>query len=99
MVQIKSSFKGYCYFPCGDDRVPDYFLSIVTLETGEIVELFNGPGRFIVDHYILKNKLVPYKNSYYTLSRGILEKLNEQVDEKDKVGYSGTQEKVKNLKM
>lgn len=85
MVQIKSSFKEYCYFPFGDERIPDYFLSINILETGEIVELYNGTGQFIIDNYILKNKLKAYKNSYYTLSKGQLKKLNGEVDLKDKI--------------
>lgn len=85
MVQIKSSFKGYSYFPCGDERMPNYFLSIVINEDGEITELFNGPGQFIVDHYLKARKIKPYKNHYYTLSRGVLEELNKQVAEKDKI--------------
>ncbi|MBL0202395.1 MAG: hypothetical protein IPP81_20235 [Chitinophagaceae bacterium] len=55
MVQIKSTFKGYCYFPFGDDRIPEYFLSILIDEEGEISEIFNGPGRLVVDQYILKD--------------------------------------------
>lgn len=74
MVQIKSSSKGYYYFTCGNERVPAYFLCIKIYETGEIEEIFNGPGHFIVDHYILKSKLKAYKNSYYTLSKGRLKK-------------------------
>jgi hypothetical protein len=85
MVQIKSSFKGYSYFPCGEDCTPAYFLSIVINEEGEISELFNGPGQFIVEHYIKARKIRPYKNHYYTLSRGVLEELNKQVEEKDKI--------------
>jgi len=84
-VQIKSSFRGSCYFPCGGERIPDYFLSVNILDTGELEEIYNGPGQFIVDHYILKNNLTPYKNSYYTLSRGVLEKLNQQVEKSDKI--------------
>lgn len=85
MVQIKSSFKGNSYFPYGDDRKPEYFLSIVIDEDGVITELFNGPGQFIVEHYIKARKIKPYKNHYYTLSRGVLEELNKQVEEKDKI--------------
>lgn len=85
MVQIKSSFKGNCYFPCGNERIPEYFLSINIHETGEIEEIFNGPGQFIVDQYILKGNLKPYRNSYYTLAKGRLKELNELVPEEDKV--------------
>ena len=81
-VQIKSSFKNYCYFPYG--HIPDYFLSINIFPNGDIVELFNGPGQFLVDHYISAHNLKPYKNTFYTLSKGRLLKLNELVpyDEK-----------------
>ena len=89
MVQIKSSFKGYCYFPYGEDKIPDYFLSIQMDEDGVITELFNGPGRYVYEHYILKNKLKPYRNSYYSLSKGELVKLRDQVP---------TNEKIKELK-
>lgn len=85
MVQIKSSFKGYSYFPYGDDRKPQYFLSIVINDEGEITELFNGPGSYVLEHYILKNNLKPYKNHYYTLSKGELLKLNKLVPEDEKI--------------
>ncbi|MFN7655857.1 MAG: DUF6998 domain-containing protein [Cyclobacteriaceae bacterium] len=85
MVQIKSSFKGYSYFPFGEDRTPDYFLSIVINEDGEISELFNGPGKFIVEYYISARKIKPYKNHYYTLSGGVLKELNRKVEEKEKI--------------
>lgn len=86
-VQIKATFKNYCYFPFGDERIPDYFLSINILENGEIEELYNGPGKYLVDNYILKNNLKHYKESYYTLSKGKLRKLNSLVpiDEKIKI--------------
>lgn len=82
-VQIKSSFKGYSYFPC--NQVPDYFLSLVITEKGELIELFNGPGQYIVEHYIKPNKLKPFRNSYYSLAKGILQRLNQQVPDKDKI--------------
>lgn len=85
MVQIKSSFKGYSYFPFGADRQPQYFLSIMIDEEGEITELFNGPSQFLVDNYILPKNLKPYKNHYYTLSKGILQKMNKLVDENNKI--------------
>jgi hypothetical protein len=85
MVQIKSSFKGYSYFPFGEEWIPDYFLSIIIDEEGEITELFNGPGQFIVEHYINVRKLKPYKSQYYTLSRGVLEELNQKVNENEKI--------------
>ncbi|WP_264558634.1 DUF6998 domain-containing protein [Flavobacterium sp. N2270] len=85
MVQIKSSFKNNSYFPFGEDKIPDYFLSINILENGDIEELFNGPGTYILEHYIKPRKLKHYKNTYYTLSKGVLRELNKEVLEKDKI--------------
>jgi hypothetical protein len=85
MVQIKASFKNNSYFPFGEDKIPDYFLSINILENGDIEELFNGPGTYIVEHYIKPRKLKHYKNTYYTLSKGVLRELNKEVLEKDKI--------------
>lgn len=82
-VQIKSSFKGYSYFP--HDHVPEFFLSLNLEHDGSISELFNGPGEYIKEHYIQARSLKPYKNSYYTLSKGVLLKLNEEVNAKDKI--------------
>ena len=84
-IQIKSSFKGYFYFPCGKDNVPNFFLCIVIKETGTVEEIFNGPGQFIVDNYVERNRLSPFKETYYKLSKGILAKLNKEVDKKDKI--------------
>ena len=76
-VQIKSSFKGYCYFPY--DHVPEYFLSLKIEDNGELIEQFNGPGAFIKKHYIEARGLKHYKKSYYTLSKGVLKELNERL--------------------
>lgn len=84
-VQIKSTFKGYSYFPYGEERIPDFFLNVLIEEDGGITEIFNGPGAFVYRNYILQNNLKPYKASYYTLSRGILENLNTLVPEIDKI--------------
>lgn len=83
MVQIKSSFKGYYYFPYGE--VPEFFLANKIEEDGRLTEVFNGPGKFVVERYIKARKIKHYKNHYYTLSRGVLEELNEEVSEKDKI--------------
>jgi hypothetical protein len=82
-VQIKSSFKYYSYFPY--KHVPDYFLSINISSEGEIEELFNGPGQYILDHYVKERNLKPYNKTYYTLSRGILQKLNNLVPDSEKI--------------
>lgn len=88
MVQIKSTFKGYSYFPY--DKVPEYFLSLKLENDGTISELFNGPGEFIKKQYIEARGLKPYKNSYYTLSKGVLMQLNNQVNEKDKIAEAAS---------
>jgi len=84
-VQIKATFRNYSYFPYGDDRLPHYFLSVNILENGELEELFNGPGSFIVEHYLIKRGIKPYKETYYTLSKGILKTLNDEVPETEKI--------------
>ena len=84
-VQIKASFKNYSYFPFGESKIPDYFLSINILENGELEELFNGPGHFIVEHYIQKRNLKHYKETFYTLSKGILRSLNKEVPDAEKI--------------
>lgn len=84
-VQIKASFKNYSYFPFGENKIPEYFLSINILENGEIEELFNGPGSFIVEHYIKKRNLKHYKETFYTLSKGALRSLNQEVPIEDKI--------------
>ncbi|MBK7959270.1 MAG: hypothetical protein IPK03_14965 [Bacteroidetes bacterium] len=70
-IQIKASFKSYCYFPFS--HVPEYFLALNILDNGEIEEMYNGTGQVIMDNYIVERKLTPYNNTFYTLSRGILE--------------------------
>ncbi|HQQ02401.1 MAG TPA: hypothetical protein PLH30_05365 [Bacteroidales bacterium] len=84
-VQIKSTFKGYCYFPYGDNNIPDYYLCVKIQENGDLDEIFNGPGEFVVENYIRPRKLKPYKNSYYTLSKNILQKLNNIVPAEQKI--------------
>ncbi len=84
-VQIKATFKGYSYFPHGKERQPDYFLSVNIKENGEIEELFNGPGQFIIDYYIKERGLKAYKNHYYTLSKGVLMELNTKVPKEEKI--------------
>lgn len=84
-VQIKASFKNYSYFPYGVDKLPDYFLSVNILEDGDLEELYNGPGSYLMEHYINKNNLKHYKESYYTLSKGRLRTLNDLVPLEEKI--------------
>ena len=82
-VQIKCSFKGNFQFPYDD--VPKYYLCSIINEDGSLEEVFNGKGQYIVDNYITPRKLKGYKNSYYTLSKGILKALNKDTDNIDKI--------------
>ena len=84
-VQIKASFKNYSYFPYGENKLPDYFLSVNILENGELEELYNGSGSFLMEHYINKHNLKHYKESYYTLSKGRLRELNALVPAEEKI--------------
>lgn len=84
-VQIKATFKNYSYFPHGETNVPQYFLSVNILENGDLEELFNGPGSYIVEHYLIARGLKPYKETFYTLSKGVLQKLNKDVPESEKI--------------
>jgi len=85
LIQIKASFKGYCYFPFGEKKLPDYFLALHINEDGSLTELFNGPGSFIVEHYIEKRGLKHYKETFYTLSKCILMALNNEVPKEHKI--------------
>lgn len=84
-VQIKASFKGNFQFPYGVNRNPEYYLAVIIQENGELEEVYNGPGSFIYENYILKRGLKPYKNSYYTLSKGLLMGLNLDVRKTEKI--------------
>lgn len=84
-VQIKASFRNYSYFPFGEDKMPDYFLSVNILENGDLEELYNGPGSFLMEHYIKKNVLKHYKETFYTLAKGRLKELNKLVPEEEKI--------------
>lgn len=85
LVQIKATFKGYCYFPFGIERIPNYFLSVQMDENGALTEIYNGPGRLVYDDYILKSGLKPYRDSYYTLSKGKLHALSSKVDQGERI--------------
>lgn len=85
-VQIKSSFKGYSYFPGEGKEIPDYFISVNITEEGNLEEMFNGPGEFIRKEYIIARKLK--STGEYSLSRGVLEKLNKKVERTNKIGVN-----------
>jgi len=81
-VQIKASMKYYFYFPY--DHCPDFFLAIHINEDATLEEIYNGRGKMIQEH-LLDNKRKPYKNSYYTITGGVLRKLNNSVLPSDRI--------------
>jgi hypothetical protein len=82
-VQIKSSFNDRSYFPC--DHIPDYFLAIRILEDGTIEELFNGPGIFVYEEYIINRGLQANGRYLYNLQGNILRQLNLDVPNVNKI--------------
>lgn len=84
LVQIKSTMINKPTFPC--NHVPQYLLALQIESSGEIIELYNGPGQKIVDEYIIPRGLRANNGRYlYTLSANILKELNSQIPEEDKI--------------
>lgn len=81
-IQIKSSMKYNFSFP--HDHCPDYYLALHINEDSSLEEVYNGNGAIILN-YIKENKLKAYKNSYYTLTKGILKKLNSKVETQNRI--------------
>ena len=81
-IQIKSTMKGYFTFPY--DHTPDYFLAIRITEAGKLNPIFNGPGQIIKD-YIVAQQLKAYRNSYYSFTLSVVKKLNDPVDEAERI--------------
>lgn len=82
-VQIKSSFKRNCYLT--GHTVPDYFIGINIHPDGSFEELFNGPGEFLIQHYIKARNLKLSRDNFYNLSYGILKGLNNKVPKDQKI--------------
>lgn len=61
---------------------PDYLIVLLINEDGRFDEVYNGPGAMAWD--LVKDKPLP-KNGQYQISLSRLEKLNEQVDPKDRI--------------
>ena len=80
-VQIKTTMKFALTFPA--DHIPDYYLGIKVHSTGDVEEIFNGPGATIAD--LLKNRKKP-KNNLHNISINRLKKLNAIVDDKERIG-------------
>lgn len=84
LVQIKSTMIGKPTFPCNE--IPRYLLALHIKNSGELIELYNGPGQKIVDDYIIPRGLLANNGRYlYTLSASILMELNAQVPMNEKI--------------
>jgi hypothetical protein len=82
-VQIKSTFRGSTYFP--KTNIPDYFLAVKILPSGDLEELFNGPGTFILENYIHARNISLERKYAFSLSAKLLTELNSQVPISEKI--------------
>lgn len=81
-IQIKSSMKYNFSFPY--DHCPDYYLAVHINEDSTLEEIYNGDGKTILK-YLKDNNRLAYKNSYYTLTIGILKGLNRIVKKENRI--------------
>ena len=63
---------------------PDYFMAVHINENATLEVVYNGPGQLIKD-YIDDNGLKDYNKTWYSLSVGVLKRLNEKVIEEQKI--------------
>lgn len=83
-VQIKATFKGGTYFPINPEKQPEYFLSVIINEEGELEEQYNGPADFLIKNYIEVSQLTSH-NGEYQLAKGKLQNLNSYVPSELKI--------------
>ncbi|OHD54550.1 MAG: hypothetical protein A2Y33_05095 [Spirochaetes bacterium GWF1_51_8] len=83
-VQIKTTMKNNLNFP--RDNVPELYLGIKVSTEGEnigdIIEIFNGPGKLIRDK--LTNRKTPNER-FYTITITRLAEWNKEVQKEEKV--------------
>lgn len=79
-VQIKATMVNSLTFPV--DHIPDYYLGIKILTDGQIIEVFNGPGRMI--HKLIKNRK-PTKNNLHSITISTLKNLNDSVPKGERI--------------
>jgi hypothetical protein len=83
-IQIKSTFRGSTtYFP--KTHFPDYFLVVKILPNGDLEEIFNGPGSFIVENYIQARNIKSERKYAFSLSTKLLKELNMLVHPSEKI--------------
>ncbi len=79
-VQIKATMQKDLTFPA--DHKPDYYLGIWIGPDGSVTEIFNGPGA--VAWEAVRNRKPP-KTNLHSISINTLKKLNEKVQESDRI--------------
>jgi hypothetical protein len=81
-IQVKSSMKynfSYSY-----KYNPEYYMAVHINEDATLEVIYNGPGQLIKD-YITNNGLKDYNKTWYSLSIGVLKRLNESVLENQRI--------------
>lgn len=81
-IQVKASMK--YNFSYSFKYNPDYFMAVHINENATLEVVYNGPGQLIKD-YINDNGLKDYNKTWYSLSVGVLKRLNEKVIEEQKI--------------
>jgi len=81
LVQIKATMKESLTFPA--DHVPVYYLGIKIHKDGSYTEVFNGPGAIAWE--AVKNRKSKPKNNQYSISVKTLARLDERVEERDRI--------------
>ena len=79
-VQIKTTMKNSLTFPV--DHIPCYYIGIKIHTNGTFSEIFNGPGA--VAWEAVKNRK-PTKTNLHSITLAALKKLNENVQEQDRI--------------
>jgi hypothetical protein len=79
-VQIKAPMKESLTFRVR--HCPDYYVGIQIRPDGSFAEIFNGPG-FIAAKAVENRK--PIKANLHSVSIGVLKRLNETVQETDRI--------------
>ncbi|MBP7260268.1 MAG: hypothetical protein KBB37_03190 [Bacteroidia bacterium] len=84
-IQIKASMKYNFSFPF--THCPDYYIAVHINEDSTLEEIYNGKGEVILN-YIQNKKRKGYKETYYTLTVGVLRELNKKVSNKDRIKHT-----------
>ncbi len=81
LVQIKTTMKDSIWYP--RDKHPERLLAIEVSKQGKVKELYNGETSPFIKYLEKRKRNESY--NYYTITKGILIKLNKEVDEKTRI--------------